>query len=203
MHKDSDSSSDLPEMDSWQKKRYSANFEYQGVQRGSQRTRNFHWWQRVMMRVIDSVDAFQLECESADEEGKKFCARLGATDDATVHVEGRKEIWVGKKNPRFLSEFIDRPFDAQGRMKWSSALLKSEGSTVVAITKHGNRIGMYDVLEDDLEYFAGAVHDLGFSFYYWENVQNGEPVQFQPIYAFEGDLGDIINAYQRSKDQKD
>lgn len=201
MHTGPEDFSDIPQMDSWRKKTYSAYFEYRGAQRGSQRLRNFNWWQRVMLRIIDKTDAFRLECASGDEEGKLFCARLGATDSAAMHVEGNKEIWEGDMLPRFTSEFIDRPFDDQGRVKWSAVMLKSDGRTIVAITQHGSRIGMHGVLEDDLEYFAGAVHSLSFSFYYWENGQSGQTVHFQPIYAFEGDLGDIITAYQKGKEE--
>lgn len=203
MPKKVDDFSDIPDIDSWEKKNYSAYFEYRGAQKGSQRRRNFTWWQRVMMRAVDVADAFRLDCHRDDEEGKLFCARLGAADLATMQVIGNKEVWEGSMVPHFKAEFIDRPFSADGRVKWASVMLKAGGRTILTLTQHGNRIGMHSVDEDDLEYFAGAVHSLHFSFYYWENAANGQMVDFHPIYAYEGDLGDIIHAYKKGKNEKD
>ena len=181
------------------RRHYSAYFEYQQDAPGADRKRDFRWWERVMERQMERIDTFRLECLPRDAEGLASCARLGAGGLARVRTEGTRELWTGRAVEAFRKEFLYDPFDKKGAIKWNAALLKGRGRTVLASSSNGMRIGIHGVEEQDLLFYTDLIEGRHFSFYYWEDAGNGQVVSFQSIYAFAGDIVDIIQAYQQGK----
>lgn len=182
-------------------KLYSAYFEYSNPLT-PQSLKDFTWWEAVMLKLLERCDGFQIECSRGDDVGLRSCARMGAEDRATLEVDGRHEVWRGKTEEAFSREFLKEAFDARGKVKWASILLRNGDKTIVAITKNGKEIGLHGLSEEELDFLAKSLHGNNFSFYYWEESGNGQLTHFKPIYGGESEISEIFEAYYKGKPVK-
>lgn len=181
---------------------YSVYFEYQGENGSEERLQEYYWWPRIMERQVARASHFFLECLPGDREGRMSCAKMGAAGTARLRTQGNREIWNGRINTEFKEEFLFHPFDIEGKIKWNSVILKGRERTILSATSNGGRIGIHGVEERDIAFYRHCMKDLSFSLYYWGDVKSGQVVDFQTVYAYDDDVTDIIQAYQRGTKQK-
>lgn len=162
--------------------KYTAYFEYM-KQDGASWDQDFIWWRSVMEKIIlPRTSFFQLECRRNDQEGLQSCARMGAANIASLYIEGTKEIWEGMISDKFVYEFLQEPFDRQGRIKWNGVILRDTEKVVFAATNHGAEMGIYQASISDIEILASALQNHNFSLHCWQETSNGSPTEFRVIY---------------------